>query len=131
MGSFNRKPIRIRNAQAFEAWFFVIVALLAFALFFLIIGLFAFILIMAGSIIKHPAMIFVGIIVLGVVILIAVIFSNIYNNITESDEFSATKAQMPIQDKFMQYLPTIVVIMAILILSAILWSRSQFPTTSF
>jgi hypothetical protein len=175
MGSFTRcKLISSKKAQGFEAWFFVIVALLAIALFllvmnmtwskvkpvledglngampegsggnvstvldqtsssgllfdklipFLIIGLFAFILIMAGTIIKHPIMIFVGIIILGIVILVAVIYSNIYNNISETTEFEDTKTNMPIQDKFMRYLPVIVFIMAIGIIAGIVYSRS-------
>jgi len=165
----------IKKAQGFEAWFFVIIVLLAFSLFFVIlnktwgeikepldegltsampndspvnisktldhvtsanlqydklipfivIGLFGFLLISAGAIIRHPIMIFVGIIILGVVILVAVVFSNVYNNITESDSFADTKADLPIQDLFMHYLPVIVVIMAIVIFIAILISRSQ------
>lgn len=173
MGSI--KPIQLKKSQGFEAWFFVIIVLLAFALFFLIlnkvwgdikdpldegltsampdnspvnvsttlgqvtgaglqfdkliplllIGLFGFVLLSAGAIIRHPIMIFVGIIILGVVVLIAVVFSNVYNNISETDEFSSTKSQLSVQDKFMQYLPTIVVLMAIGITVAILYSRSS------
>ena len=165
----------IKKAQGFEAWFFVIIVLLAFGLFFVIlnktwgeikepldegltsampdnspvnisetlgqvtsanlqydklipfivIGLVGFLLISAGAIIRHPIMIFVGIIILGVVILIAVVFSNVYNNITESDSFADTKTDLPIQDLFMHYLPVIVVIMAIVIFISILISRSQ------
>lgn len=179
MGSIKRSSIiQIKKSQGFEAWFFVIVALLAIALFllvlnmawgkvkpvletglngampegsggnvttilnqtssggllfdklipFLIIGLFAFILIISGTIIKHPIMIFVGIIILGIVILIAVIYSNIYNNISETDDFASTKASMPIQDKFMHYLPIIVFIMAIGIIAGIVYSRSGGST---
>jgi hypothetical protein len=170
------KKLQLKKSQGFEAWFFVIVVLLGFALFFLIlnkvwgdikdpldegltgampdaeskglvsnalgqvtgaglqfdklvpmilIGLFGFLLISAGAIIRHPIMIFVGIIILGVVILIAVVFSNVYNEISSSDAFSDTKADLQIQDKFMQYLPTIVILMAIVVIGAILWSRSQ------
>ena len=92
---------------------------------FIVIGLFGFLLISAGAIIRHPIMIFVGIIILGVVILIAVVFSNVYNNVTSSDAFADTKADLPIQDKFMQYMPVIVIAMAIVIVASILWSRSQ------
>lgn len=80
---------------------------------FLIIGLFAFVLILTGGIIQHPIMIFVGIIILGVVILLATVYSNMYDEITSTSEFSATKSQMPIQDKFMRYMPVIIFIMAI------------------
>lgn len=90
---------------------------------FIIIGLFGFVLIIAGGFMNHPIMIFVGIIVLGVAIMIAGIYSNIYNSITESDEFSSTKADLPIQDKFMQYLPIIIFLIAIGIFIAILWSK--------
>ena len=173
MGSL--RPIQlVKKSQGFEAWFFVIVVLLAFGLFFVIlnntwsdiseplaeglesampdngvnvtntlgqvtsaglqfdklipfivIGLFGFLLISAGAIIRHPIMIFGGIVILGVVILVAVVFSNVYNNITESEAFSDTKADLPIQDLFMKYLPVIVILMAIVIVGAILWSRSS------
>lgn len=172
MGSL--RQIQLKKCQGFEAWFFVIVVLLAFGLFFVIlnntwsdvseplaeglenampdngvnvtrtlgqvtsaglqfdklipfivIGLFGFLLISAGAIIRHPIMIFVGIVILGIVILVAVVFSNVYNNITESDAFSDTKADLQIQDLFMKYLPVIVVLMAIVVVGAILWSRSS------
>jgi hypothetical protein len=174
MGSFKQR--HIKKPQGFEAWFFVIVVLLAFALFFLVlnnawgrvstelsstlqeaspdsnvdviinntitkttnaglqfdkliplivIGLFAFILISAGAIVKHPVMIVVGIIVLGVVFTIATVYSNIYNDISSSSAFSNTKADLPIQDKFMQYLPSIVILMAVGITIAMIWSRSN------
>lgn len=95
---------------------------------FLIIGLFAFVMIVTGSIMKHPIMIIVGIIVLGVVILIAVVYSNLYQSISESDSFASTSAQLPIQSKFLQYLPFIVIIAGIGITIAILW-RGQGGTT--
>lgn len=172
MGSL--RQIQLKKSQGFEAWFFVIVVLLAFGLFFVIlnntwgdiseplaeglenampsnginvtrtlgqvtsaglqfdklipfivIGLFGFLLISAGTIIRHPIMIFVGVVILGIVILVAVVFSNVYNNITESDAFSDTKADLPVQDLFMKYLPVIVILMAIVIVGAILWSRSS------
>lgn len=167
------KQSNLKKAQGFEAWFFVIIVLLAFSLFFvilnkvwgdvkeplddglsgampsdgvnisttlnqvsgaglqfdkllplLIIGLFGFIMISAGAIIRHPIMIFVGIIILGVVILISVVFSNIYNDITSSDEFSDTKSDMPVQDLFLHYLPIIVSVMAVVIFIAVLLSRA-------
>lgn len=94
---------------------------------FLIIGLIAFVMIVAGSIMKHPIMIIVGIIVLGVVILLAVIYSNLYQSISESDSFASTSAQLPIQSKFLQYLPIIVIIAAVGIVVSILW-RNQGST---
>lgn len=92
---------------------------------FLIIGLFAFVLILAGGIMKHPIMLIVGIIVLAVCIMLAVIYSNVYDEITSTTEFSQTKSDMPIQDKFIQYLPIIMFIMAVGIVAAIIWSRKS------
>lgn len=92
---------------------------------FLLIGLFAFVLITAGAIIKHPIMIVVGIIVLGVLILIAVVFTNVYDQISTSAGFSETSSELGIQKKFMDYLPTIVVLLAIGVFAAILYGKSQ------
>jgi len=170
-----RKKIKVKKAQDFTSFFFVIVVLLTIVLFllvlnkvwadvrtplneglqsampsdtsvnitetldktsssgllfdklipFIIIGLFAFVLIIAGSFMQHPIMIFVGVIILGVAIVIAVIYSNLYNSISSSTEFTTTNSQMGIQSKFMQYLPLIIFIMAIGIGAAIIWSRGK------
>lgn len=169
------RKIKVKKSQGFEAWFFVIVILLAFSLFFIvlnkawgsiseplneglnssvpdedremistaitqtgsaglmfdklipfiIIGLLAFVLILAGGIMKHPIMIIVGVIILGVCLTLAGVYSNLYNEITSTDEFSETKEDMPIQDIFMHYMPIIVFIMAIGITCAIIWSRKS------
>jgi len=175
------RPIKvkrvIKKSQGFEAWFFVIAALLAAALVFLIlnkawgsirapletgiesslegkdqgganitkildqtgsttrtfdklmpfliIGLFAFVMIGAGAIIRHPIMIFVGIIILGVVITLAVIYSNVYTSIGNTEEFADTTADLPIQAKFMQYLPVIVFLMAIAIVISIVYAKNS------
>lgn len=80
---------------------------------FLIIGLFAFVFIIAGTIIDSPVMLFVGIIIMAVVVLLGVIYSNIYNDISTSSEFISTNSQLPITNLFMQYLPVIGFLMAI------------------
>lgn len=95
---------------------------------FLIIGLFAFVLIGAGSLMKHPIMIFIGIIILGVCILLAAVFSNVYTQMSEEDQFQETRDTLSIQNKFMDYLPTIVFIMAIGIFISVLYGKSQGAT---
>jgi hypothetical protein len=92
---------------------------------FLIIGLFGFVLILAGGIMRHPIMIFVGLIVMGVVIILAVIYSNLYFDIASSDSFASTSDDLPIQNKFMEFLPFIVFIAAIGIGVAIIWRRTE------
>lgn len=90
---------------------------------FLIIGLFGFVFIIAGSIIDSPVMLFVGIIIMAVVIIIAVVYANVYNDISTTSGFSSTSDQLPIQNKFMEYLPVIGFLMAIGIGAAIMIRR--------
>lgn len=92
---------------------------------FLVIGLFSFVLISAGALMKHPIMIIIGIIVLGVCILIAVVFSNVYTEMSTDSEFSSTQDGLAIQGKFMDYLPYIIVIMAVGIFIALIFGRSK------
>lgn len=92
---------------------------------FLLIGLIGFVLLMAGTMIDSPIMLFVGIIIMAVVIIIAVVYANVYNEISSTAEFSSTNAQLPIQNKFMQYLPIIGVLMVIGVGIAIMVRRSQ------
>lgn len=93
---------------------------------FLIIGLIAFLMISAGAYLQHPAMIIVGIIMFGIVILIAVIYSNTYQSIAESSSFSSTNANLPIQSKFMQYLPMIAALLLGAVIFALIWSRRGY-----
>lgn len=92
---------------------------------FLLIGLFAFVMISAGLIMDHPIMLFVGLIIIAVLILLAVIYSNVYHGLTSSDEFASTNSNFPIQEKFMKYLPTIIFLMAIGIAASIIYSKKS------
>jgi len=92
---------------------------------FLIIGLFGFVLILAGGIMRHPIMIFVGLIVMGVVLVLAVVYSNVYSEIAGSESFSDTSADLPISAKFMTYLPYIVFIASIGVGVAIVWRKTE------
>lgn len=91
---------------------------------FLIIGLLGFIMITAGAMMKSPAMIFVGLIVMGVLLLIAVVFSNVYTEMAGADEFSSTSSELLIQGTFMDYLPVIVFFIAIGVVVFILYGKS-------
>ena len=90
---------------------------------FLIIGLFAFVFIIAGTMIDSPVMLFVGIIIMAVVVLLGVIYANVYNDISTTSEFTSTNDQLPIINKFMEYLPVIGFLMAIGIGAAIMLRR--------
>lgn len=93
---------------------------------FLIIGLIAFVMISAGAYMQHPIMIVVGIIMFGIVILIAVIYSNAYQDIAESTSFTSTNDDLPIQSKFMQYLPIIAFLIVGAVILSLIWSRRGY-----
>ena len=88
-----------------------------------LLGLFAFVFIGTAIYINHPIMIIVGIIVLSVAVLLGVIYSNIYHQISASDEFSETNASLPITEQFMKYLPGIIVIMFVGITAILIYFR--------
>jgi len=96
---------------------------------FLLVGLIGFIFIVASVYANHPIMLFVGIFILAIAILLAVIYANIYNNIAESDEFTTTNDNMPIQSAFMEYLPYFIFVIFILITVAIIWARKGSGTS--
>ena len=90
---------------------------------FVIIGLFAFVMILGGSFMQHPLLIIAGIIILGIVILLAAVYSNVYEEIANSDSFTDTTDDMPIQTKFMQFLPYIIGILAVAVTLSVIISR--------
>lgn len=90
---------------------------------FLLIGVFGFVFVSAGFMTQHPIMIFVGIIVLGAAIILAVAYSNVYHQITQTDELASTTAQFGIMDIFMKYLPLVIFMLAIGITVALLIRR--------
>ena len=91
----------------------------------LIIGLFAFILIGVSLYINHPIMLIVGIIIMAVAVMLGVIYATVYNEISSSDSFSSTNAQLPITEIFMKYLPIILVMVIVGIVGIILYSRQS------
>lgn len=93
---------------------------------FIIIGLIGFVMISAGAYLQHPIMIFVGIIMLGVVIVIAVVYSNVYQAISTSSTFSSTNSNLPVGSLFMQYLPIIALLILGSVILALIWSRRGY-----
>jgi len=81
---------------------------------FLIIGIFGFIMLSTGAVLRSPIMIFVGVIILGVLITLAVIYSNVYGNLIGS-ELGDSGDKVTIASLFMEYLPIIVIIGIILL----------------
>jgi hypothetical protein len=91
---------------------------------FLLFGLIAMVVVSAFFIDSHPIFFFVSFIILGIVILISVVFSNIYQTITEDAAFGDTETNFSIMNLFMKKLPYIAAII-IFITVIILWGKSQ------
>jgi len=91
---------------------------------FLLIGLFGFVFITGGFIMQHPIMLVVGIILLGVGVILAVVYANVYNQITNTSEMTSTTAKFPIQNAFLKYLPFVVVLLIVIIAFALLLRKS-------
>lgn len=89
----------------------------------IIIGLFAFVFIGTAIYFNNPIMIFIGIIILGVAIFLAIVYANIYQEISSSPEFSTANSQLGLQGKLIKALPYIVMIMFIFIIAAVLYTK--------
>lgn len=90
---------------------------------FLLIGLFGFILLGAAIYMQHPIMIFVGIIILAIAILLGAVYSNVYQDIAESDSFSDVSSDFGLFNTYMQYLPILILVMFIGIIIFVVWTR--------
>jgi len=81
----------------------------------LLIGVFGFVLVTALMARTHPAFLFIGLIVLGVALILAAIYSNVYETIAEKDEFSDTDTEFGIIGIFLDNLPLVVLILFVAI----------------
>lgn len=91
---------------------------------FLLFGLIAMVVVSAFFIDSHPIFFFVSLIILGVVILVSVVFSNIYQTISTDTAFGDTNSNFNIMGLFMRKLPWIAAII-IFITVIILWGKSS------
>ena len=90
---------------------------------FLLIGLFGFIMLGAAAYLNHPVMIFVGIVIIVIAIMLAAIYSNVYQQIIETDEFTSTSDDFPVSKIYMQYMPQILLLMLVGIIIAVTWAK--------
>lgn len=88
----------------------------------LILGLILMCAVGAMYIDSHPVFFFVSLIILGVVILLGVVYSNIYQQITEDSAFGATASNFLIMNIFMKYLPWVIAIIMIVVM-IIMWAK--------
>lgn len=81
----------------------------------LLVGLFAFGIVMALLGKSHPVFFFIGIIIIAVSIILAAVFSNVYTNIAESDNFTQASAEFGVVEFIMNNLPLTIFILFIVI----------------
>jgi len=78
---------------------------------FLLIGVFGFVMVSALMARSHPAFLFIGLIVLGVVLILGAIFSNVYEELSSHPEFASTDANFGIMGLFLSNLPIVLLIL--------------------
>ena len=88
----------------------------------IIIGLFSFTLISAFYMNSHPIFCFIGLLLLGVALIFGAIFSNVYQQISDNDQFQETTEDFGIIDLFMKNIPLFVLI-TFATIGIILWSK--------
>lgn len=83
---------------------------------FIMIGIIGFLILGASLYLQHPVFAFVGVIILGVAILLGVIYSNVYQEISTSTPFESTSSDFGVFNIFMEYLPTFIILLFIIII---------------
>lgn len=86
----------------------------------LLVGVFAFVLVMALMAKSHPAFLFIGIIILCVALILAGVFSNVYEAIAESDNYSDTDSEFGVIGLILDNLPIVIIILFVGI-AIVLW----------
>lgn len=89
----------------------------------LLIGLIAMVFVSASFMGSHPVFFFISIILLVVMVLLGVVFSNTYQQITTDTNFGSTADTFNITHVFMKYLPVIAFII-VAIVFIIIYSQS-------
>ena len=92
-------------------------SLLTFNVLFplLLVGVIGFIGVTALLGRSHPAFLFIGLIVLGVALILAAIYSNFYTELTDKDTFTSTDSDFNIMGVFLDNLPLVILIMFVMI----------------
>lgn len=95
----------------------------------LLVGLFAFGLIMALMGKSHPVFFFIGLIILGVAVILAVVFSNSYEAITDNPSFANAASEFGVVNFFMENLPLTIFILFLAIAAILYGMRGRGAPT--
>lgn len=95
---------------------------------FLLVGIFGFVLVMALMAKSHPAFFFIGLVVLGIVLLLAAIYSNVFEAITDNAAFNQTADDFSIISIFLDNLP-IVILLLFVAIAIVIYALPKGGTT--
>lgn len=91
---------------------------------FLIAGLFGFVLISALFLRSHPAFFFIALMILASALIIGAVFSNVFQDVMETDTFADTAEDFGIMELFLKNLPLIILLFFVAS-ALILWARPR------
>ena len=75
---------------------------------------------------SHMAFLFLGLLILGVGLILAAVYANVYQGLAESDDFTATNDDFNIMGLFLENLPIVIIILFILI-ALVLYGVNRSP----
>jgi hypothetical protein len=81
----------------------------------LLVGVVGFVMVTALFGQSHPVFLFIGLIVLGVAIILAVVYSNVYEELTGKSQFTSADSDFNIMGLFLDNLPIIILILFVVI----------------
>ena len=88
----------------------------------LIVGLFGFVFISAMFLKSHPAFFFIGLIILGIALILAAVFSNVYGRITDTDTFEEIENDYGIMTLFIENMP-VIILLVFIAMGVVMWVR--------
>ena len=95
---------------------------------FFIFGLILFVAVSAMFIKSHPVFFFVSIVLLIIVIILGVVFANVYEEVSSDSNFGDTDSNLTVMHYVMKYLPWMAAIV-IIVLMVIIFSNKSGGTT--
>ncbi len=88
----------------------------------LIAGLFAFVMISAMFLKSHPAFFFIGLLILAAALTLGAIYSNVFGNLIQTEQFSSTAADFNIMQLFMKNLP-VIILLFFAVMTIVIWAN--------
>jgi hypothetical protein len=92
----------------------------------LLVGIIGYVMLLAFMSRSHPAFLFIGLVVLGVALIVAATFSNVFETISSKAEFTQTASEFGVINIIMDNLPIVILILFIAI-GMVLYAMKSGP----